>query len=200
MEVPFEKLNITASNDISENVLISLNEEGHEIDTFGIGTNLVTCQAQPALGGVYKLVSIDSKPRIKLSQEISKVTIPGRKVAYRLYSESGSPVVDLLQFADEPAPKEGDSILCCHPFDASKHKQVKVVRAELLLELVWDGKLVNRAVGDLQSIRSHSMRQLEAVPAEHLQIKNPKPYKVSVSDALYKYLHALWEAERPSST
>lgn len=69
---------------INEPVLYALNDQGHEIDAFGIGTHLVTCQAQPALGMVYKLVQVKEKPRIKLSQEITKVTIPGAKEAYRL--------------------------------------------------------------------------------------------------------------------
>ena len=71
--VPFEKCSVVASNDINESVLHALNEQGHDIDVYGIGTNLVTCQAQPALGMVFKLVEMDGKPRIKLSQEITKV-------------------------------------------------------------------------------------------------------------------------------
>src|SRR5258708_2430200 len=98
----FAKFNIVASNDISESALVQMNKDGHSIDTFGIGTNLVTCQAQPALGGVYKLVSIDGTPRIKLSQEIGKVTIPGRKSVYRLYDSHDQPKVDYMSFSDEP--------------------------------------------------------------------------------------------------
>merc|ERR1719276_695839 len=91
----FSTLNIVASNDINEATLLSLNSQGHEIDTFGIGTNLVTCQAQPALGCVFKLVEVNKQPRIKLSNDIVKVTIPGRKNAYRLYGSKGNPLVDL---------------------------------------------------------------------------------------------------------
>lgn len=72
--VELSKATIVASNGINEGVLHALNTQGHEIDAFGIGTNLVTCQAQPALGMVYKLVQINGKPRIKLSEEIAKVT------------------------------------------------------------------------------------------------------------------------------
>ena len=78
----FKDLDIVASNDINEEVLHSLNKQGHAITVFGIGTNLVTCQAQLALGCVYKLVEIDSKPQMKMSQDFEKVLIPGRKVAY----------------------------------------------------------------------------------------------------------------------
>jgi nicotinate phosphoribosyltransferase len=64
---------IVASNDINEAVLISLNDQGHCIDVFGIGTNIVTCQAQPALGMVYKQVEVNGLARMKLSQEPAKV-------------------------------------------------------------------------------------------------------------------------------
>jgi len=68
-----------ASNEINKSVLISLTQQGHEIDTFGIGTHLVTCDDQPAMGCVYKLVEVKGLPRIKLSQELSKMTIPERR-------------------------------------------------------------------------------------------------------------------------
>ena len=75
----FEKLMIVASNDINEDVLTAIEEQGHEINAYGIGTNLVTCQKQPSLGMVYKLVEINNEPRIKLSNETVKMTIPGKK-------------------------------------------------------------------------------------------------------------------------
>lgn len=73
------KLTIVASNDIDEDTLYNLAEEGHEINMFGIGTHLVTCQSQPALGCVYKLVEMNQKPRIKLSQDSVKISVPAKK-------------------------------------------------------------------------------------------------------------------------
>ena len=97
----FATLQIVASNDLNEATILSLNQQGHEIDVFGIGTNLVTCQAQPALGCVYKLVEVRGLPRIKLSQEIDKVNLPGRKLGYRLYNAEGTPVIDYLTVDNE---------------------------------------------------------------------------------------------------
>jgi len=101
----FTKCTITASNDINEDVLLSLNRQGHEIDIFGIGTHLVTCQRQPALGCVFKLVEINGTPRIKLSQEAEKLVIPAKKNIFRLFGKDGHCLVDLMQLADEPKPK-----------------------------------------------------------------------------------------------
>lgn len=108
-----------ASNDINEDILHSLNSQGNSIDTFGIGTHLVTCQKQPALGCVFKLVEVNDQPCIKLSEEFQKVTFPGKKNAYRLYDKENCPLVDLLTKADEPAPVVGEAFLCRHPFIVS---------------------------------------------------------------------------------
>ena len=79
----------------------------------------VTCQRQPALGCVYKLVEINGKPKIKLSQDVEKVTMPGKKIAYRLYSNDGHALIDLLQRPDENPPEVNKRVLCRHPFQVS---------------------------------------------------------------------------------
>ncbi|GER51356.1 nicotinate phosphoribosyltransferase family protein [Striga asiatica] len=104
----FGKTSITASNDLNEVTLDALKKQGHEIDVFGIGTHLVTCYAQPALGVVFKLVEINNQPRIKLSEDVSKVSIPCKKRCYRLYGKEGYSLVDLMTGENEPPPKKTD--------------------------------------------------------------------------------------------
>lgn len=93
-----------------------------------IGTHLVTCQKQPALGCVYKLVEINNHPRIKLSQDVEKVTMPGKKNVFRLYGSEGWAVIDIMQKDDEEAPQPGEKVLCRHPFHESKRAFVTPAR------------------------------------------------------------------------
>lgn len=193
--VPFERLTIMASNDLDEATLLSLNQQGHEIDAFGIGTNLVTCETQPALGCVYKLVEVNGQPRIKLSQDLTKVTIPGRKEAYRLIGVEGLALVDLLIQAGEEAPKPGERILCRHPFAEAKRAYVTPSEVIQLHQCIWDGQA--RRLPSLDEARAHLKEQLATMRQDHLRPLNPTPYKVSVSDKLYEFVHRLWMQEAP---
>ena len=139
---------IVASNSINEAVLHALDDQAHEIDTFGIGTNLVTCQAQPALGMVYKLVEIKGKPRMKISQEISKVTIPAAKEVFRLVGSEHVPLLDLIVRAGESRPAVGKRMLCRHPFDEKKRCFVTPTAVVPLLGLVWLGSAASVSPSD----------------------------------------------------
>eukprot|EP00532_Pseudo-nitzschia_australis_P008925 CAMPEP_0168179506 /NCGR_PEP_ID=MMETSP0139_2-20121125/9896_1 /TAXON_ID=44445 /ORGANISM="Pseudo-nitzschia australis, Strain 10249 10 AB" /LENGTH=601 /DNA_ID=CAMNT_0008099373 /DNA_START=76 /DNA_END=1881 /DNA_ORIENTATION=+ len=145
-------LTIVASNDINEEALVEFSntKNGHGLTAFGIGTNLVTCQAQPALGCVYKLVESNKEPRIKLSQELVKVTVPGRKRVYRFYglgpNNNRIPLVDYMCLAEEDPPKacrnndgDDDGILCRNPFQQQDRIRIFPGRVEALHALVFDG-------------------------------------------------------------
>jgi len=189
---------IVASNDIHEEVLLSLNNQGHCIDAFGIGTHLVTCKAQPALGCVYKLVEINGSPRIKLSQEIGKVVIPGKKKIYRLLNAEGCPLIDLIQRESEPPPKIGERVLCRHPFQENKRCLVTPTAVVELLEVVFDGPNGYCAkIATAEEMREKSSSQLKTFREDIIRPLNPTPYKVAVSQALYSFLHDLWLQNMP---
>lgn len=197
-DVDLSGLKIVASNEINEITLRSLGQQQHEIDIFGIGTHLVTCQSQPSLGCVYKLVEIDGQPRIKLSQDSSKVTIPGRKDVYRLIGERGWPLADLMICPDEKPPQVGRRILCCHPYQEKLRTFVIPSRVVPMQSCVWDGR-IEIPIRPLDQIRDYARDQLSALRPDHLRPLNPTPYKVSVSEHLYDFMHKLWLHEAPIS-
>ncbi|MDI6792179.1 MAG: nicotinate phosphoribosyltransferase [bacterium] len=192
----FPNLLIVASNDINEATLISLKQQGHEIDVFGIGTHLVTCQTQPALGCVYKLVEVNGKQRIKLSQDVDKVTLPGRKEAYRLIGSEGTALLDLMIPVGEAPPRPGERILCRHPFEETKRVYVIPTEVISLHQCVWDGR-INVPLPSVKELRRYTLDQLGLMRNDHLRTLNPTPYKVSVSNRLYDFIHELWMQEAP---
>ncbi|KAK7252824.1 hypothetical protein RIF29_37044 [Crotalaria pallida] len=195
----FGKTSITASNDLNEETLDALNKQGHQIDAYGIGTYLVTCFAQAALGVVFKLVEINNQPRIKLSEDVSKVSIPCKKRCYRLYGKEGYPLVDIMTGENEPSPEVGQRILCRHPFQESKRAYVVPQRVEELLRCYCAGNSDKKeeTLPPLRDIRERCINQLEQMRPDHMRRLNPTPYKVSVSAQLYDFIHFLWLNEAP---
>jgi nicotinate phosphoribosyltransferase len=193
----FAKLTIVASNDINEDTIHSLNQQGHCIDSFGIGTHLVTCQKQPALGCVFKLAEVNNCPRIKLSEDVEKVTMPGRKDAYRLYGADGNALVDLLQQPDEPMVTKGSRVLCRHPFQESKRAYVIPSRVEPLHKCYYHHGEICEPLPTLKDIRTRTQESLKRIRMDHKRALNPTPYKVSVTDQLYSFIHRLWLANAP---
>lgn len=194
----FEQLSIVASNDINEDVLHALSKQEHAITVYGIGTNLVTCQAQPALGCVYKLVEIEHKPRMKLSQEISKVLIPCKKKLYRLYGKDSKPILDLLMKNDEAEPVLHQKIMCRHPFISRKRAIVTPSKIVRLDRIVYEnGIYIENSNYTLQQAKYNVIHELNNIRPDILRYMNPTPYKVSVTQTLYDLLHDLWQSETP---
>jgi nicotinate phosphoribosyltransferase len=190
----FDQVNIVASNDINEDAIHDLNRSGHAITAYGIGTHLVTCQKQPALGCVYKLVELEGRARIKISQDVGKVLIPGTKRAYRLYDAAGRMILDLLTRHDEPPPTENKPIECCDPFVEPSRTLVTPSRVEPLLRAVFhQGKVVEGSVRSLQEAREALARELRHLDVAVARLDNPRAYVVAVSPRLYDFLHVMLE-------
>ena len=194
--VSLDHLKIVASNDINEPVLHSLRGEGNEIDIFGIGTNLVTCQAQPALGMVFKLVEVRGEPRMKVSNEREKITIPSKKFAYRLFGADGIAICDIMTLDSEPAPETGQKILARSPNDEKKRMFVTPSKVEKLLQLYWEGDLV-KPLPTLAESRENLKINLRTIRSDITRSLNPTPFKVSLSSHLYDLMITLWESEVP---
>ena len=188
--VDLSHLQILASNDINESVLAALDDQGHTIDAFGVGTNLVTCQAQPALGMVYKLVEVNGRPTIKLSQDQTKVTIPGNKNVYRLIGAEGVAICDVMVGVHDAPPAPGKRLLCRHPFSERKRAYVTPSYVIELLRPVW---VRGRAAPTptLVEVRNHVKDQLQLIRADHKRMLNPTEYKVSVTVDLFNFMHEL---------
>ncbi|EGD79469.1 nicotinate phosphoribosyltransferase domain containing 1 [Salpingoeca rosetta] len=195
-----EKLNsalIVASNDINEDTLNSLAQHGHRIDSFGVGTHLVTCQAQPALGAVYKIVELDGNPCMKLSADVEKVTIPGKKDGYRLHGRDGAPICDVLLREGEKAPVVGEAFLCRHPFQEQKRAHVRPQKVTPLYKTYWDKGEAACELPTIHELKQRVTEQVAELRQDHKRRLNPTPYKVSVSSDLYTYIHELWLQHAP---
>eukprot|EP01017_Pseudomicrothorax_dubius_P009707 TRINITY_DN1334_c0_g1_i1.p1 TRINITY_DN1334_c0_g1~~TRINITY_DN1334_c0_g1_i1.p1 ORF type:complete len:502 (+),score=112.86 TRINITY_DN1334_c0_g1_i1:49-1554(+) len=150
------KIIISASNDINEAALLELQQKGHEIDSFGIGTNLVTCQKQPALGMVYKLVEINGIPRLKFSEENLKKTFPGKKNIYRAFlPDQKFAYCDIITADGEIIQTDGEVTLyrVNKDFEAVK---VKIDRLERIDRVSWDGKY-SQPLESVQTLRTRAV-------------------------------------------
>ena len=197
----FKDMSIVASNDIDEETLYSLKDQKNAITSFGIGTNLVTCSSQPALGCVYKIVEIDNKPCMKLAQELVKMTFPGKKKVFRLYGKDGTAILDLIMHVNEKSPDTTASVLCRDPFLPTKRAHCHPSRVEEILVPVWGAKTeASRYNFDLEEVRNFVQESLNTLRSDVKRKLNPTPYKVSLSDNLYESMHKQWLDNAPIGT
>lgn len=171
---------IAASNQLDEIIIKSLLDQGAPIDVFGVGTSLVTGYPDAALDGVYKLSYSNDKPRIKISENISKSTLPSKKQVYRFSSPSGQWVgADAIALKDEK-----DIKVIYHPFDPLKKTIVKeCAKAPLLQKVMEGGKRITKSLS-LDEISSYSRNRLGLLSAEYKRFNNPHIYRVGISEEL----------------
>lgn len=169
---------IAASNQLDEYVIRSLNQQNAPIDIFGVGTNLVTGHPDAALDGVYKLVMANNKPRIKVSENLKKTTLPGNKQVYRIVDENGYfRGIDAIAQENEGLPKH-----LTDPFDARKSMQLKTKAAEKLLTPVIKNGEILHTPKSVNAIKQYAVERFNRLPAEFKRFENPHVYKVGISD------------------
>ncbi|WP_116964437.1 nicotinate phosphoribosyltransferase [Fastidiosibacter lacustris] len=171
---------ITVSNQLDESVVKSLIEQDAPIDSFGIGTSLAIGYPDAALDGVYKLAQIDDRLCIKISESITKTTLPGHKQVYRLLDHNNQFYGgDVITFFDEKSITQMH-----HPFEAFKHLNIDGIAKEPLLHKVMQqGKVLSKQQ-DLNMIAQYCRQRLSQLPSEYKRTTNPHLYKVGMSDAL----------------
>jgi nicotinate phosphoribosyltransferase len=174
------EVKITASNQLDEYVIKSLSDQQAPIDAFGVGTSLVTGPPDAALDGVYKLTYADGKPRIKLSENLKKITLPDKKQVSRLVNEAGKFLgADVITRDNESNPE-----VMYHPFEPDKSLDLKGYKQELLLSKVMENGRIISGQPTLKEISKYSQTRLTSLPDEHKRFDNPHIYKVGISKKL----------------
>ncbi|MEG0273833.1 nicotinate phosphoribosyltransferase [Amedibacillus sp. YH-ame10] len=182
--------NIVVSNSLDEYLIQSLISQGAQINSMGVGENLVCSKSTPVFGGVYKMSSIfegDTMiPKIKVSENVEKVTNPGYKDLYRIYDEeSGKAIGDIMTIHGEEMDVQKD-LTIYHQTNSWKNKTIPAgsYRIEnLLVPIFVDGKLVYD-VPNLHQIREHSKEAFSHIWDEVLRFEYPQTYYVDLSKKL----------------
>ena len=197
----FEDAVISASSDLDEYLIDSLKAQGAKINSWGVGTNLITAKDNPAFGGVYKLAAIKEKsddtyvPKIKLSENTEKITNPGNKTIYRIYDkETGKIRADLICLADEIFDENQDMIIF-DPIETWKKTKIHggTYRLRELLQPVFlKGQCVYQSPSVME-IRDYCTKEKETLWDETLRLVNPHEVYVDLSDKLYKIKSDLLE-------
>ena len=173
---------IAVSNQLDEYIIKSLLEQQAPIDVFGVGTSLVTGHPDGALDGVYKLSFANGKPRIKLSENVSKITLPHRKQVFRILDSKDKFIgADAVTISDE---LEVD--IMYHPMYPLKSLSlVKYIKEPLLYKVMGNGLRLSNPQS-LSEITQYSRNRLEKLPEEYKRFDNPHIYKVGISNKLQK--------------
>ncbi len=179
---------ICVSGDLDEYILASLDKQGAKIDSYGVGTKLITSSLTPALGGVYKLSALEENGRweakIKLSDTTEKITNPGIKTTYRIYDEDKMAFADLICLKDEVFDTT-KPLTIFHPIETWKKTTIsRYSMRNLMVDVFVDGKQVYSSPS-LQQIADYSKLVRSEFWEEYLRLMNPNIYKVDLSDALY---------------
>ena len=197
-EAGYPDCKIVASNSLDEYIIRDLLINDAKIDSFGIGEKLITSRTSPVLGGVYKLAAIKKDgeyiPKIKISESFEKITIPGRKKWYRIYSkETGKALADYIAKVDEPSVSDLDTITIFSPLEPCKKQTLENVTIKPMLVRIFDKGECVYDCPKLSDIRDYAMRQIDTLWDEVKRLEYPHTYYVDLSERLWLEQRALLE-------
>lgn len=188
-EAGFPDCLIVASNSLDEYIIRDMLNQGARVDVFGVGERLITSASSPVFGGVYKLSAVERdgviEPKIKLSENVTKITTPCFKKVWRLFDrDSGKAIADLITLSDEQV-NENEPYELFDPDFTWKRKTVENFVARPLMKKLFDrGRLVY-AKPPVEEIRAYCSQQVDTLWEEVLRFENPHHYYVDLSQKLW---------------
>lgn len=186
----FPQCKIIVSNSLDEYLIRDMIRQGAKVDAFGVGERLITSKSSPVFGGVYKLVAVENKngdviPKIKISENVSKITIPHFKNVYRLFAKStGKALADLITVYDEEV-NDKEPLEIFDPNYTWKRKTLTDFYARPLLKQIFkNGECVYKQP-PIEAAREYCLLQLDSLWEEVLRFENPHSYYVDLSQKLW---------------
>ncbi len=194
-EAGYHDCKIVASNSLDEYIISDLLKQGARIDLFGVGERLITAKSEPVFGGVYKLVATEENgeinPKIKISENVAKITNPHYKKLYRLYdNKTGKAVADQLCVYDEAIDDTKPLTIFDPDFTWKKKTVTDFTARELQVPVFIGGEQVYE-LPKLCDIRAYCASQLDTLWGEIKRFENPHKYYVDLSESLWTIKHGL---------
>lgn len=189
-EAGFRDAKIYVSNDLDERTILNLKMEGAKIDVWGIGTKLITSYDQPALGAVYKLVSMEDanghmRGTLKLSNNAGKISTPGKKQVWRVTCKSGKYSGDYVTAAEEN-PQTTGKIEMFDPERPYINKTVDTFKVSPLLHEIFNHGKLSYSQPQVEEIKQYTVTTLQRLWPEYKRQLNPQEYPVDLSQKLYQ--------------
>lgn len=197
-EAGYPDCGIVASNSLDEYIIRDMIVQGAKIDSFGVGERLISSKSEPVFGGVYKLAAVEGKngeiiPKIKVSENVEKITIPGFKQVYRLYSrESSAAIADVItlhgETIDDTEPYE-----IFDPDHTWKRKKITDFYARPLLKPIFRNGQCVYDNPSLEVLREYCRMEIDGLWDEVKRFENPHRYYVDLSRDLWDVKYGLLE-------
>ena len=186
---------ICISNSLDEYLIRDMIFQGAQVDSYGVGERLITASSEAVFGGVYKLAAVEKKgeiiPKIKISENAAKITLPGVKIPWRLYDrESGKAAADLITLASETVDDSRPYELFDPDFTWKRKTLTNYTARELLEPLFRKGECVYKE-RNIEEIKSYCREQIDTLWDEVTRFENPHNYYVDLSQQLWDVKHEL---------